>query len=125
MVHKEFALAYASAVVLVIAVASAVIWRDNYAQSIEGVAMVMIGGFLLAFGFWGADYAFSVKLGELDQSKQDGVVKGEPGKVYVPFMGNYTPVEWWNMNWFFVTIGAFSLAFGAYLLGFIIGRLAV
>ena len=122
--HKEFALAYCSASVLAFAVIAAIIWRDSHAQSIEGTALVMLGGFLLAFGFWGADYAFSVKLGELDQSRQNGVIRGEEGKVYVPFLGNYTPVEWWNLNWFFVTLGAFFLAFGTYLLGFLMGRLA-
>jgi hypothetical protein len=123
MVHKEFAFAYVSAAILVLVLVAAIVWRDPYAQSIEATAMIAFGGFLLAFGFWGADYAFSVKLGELDQSKQDGVVKGEEGKVYVPFVGNYTPAEWWNLNWFFVTIGAFSLAFGTFLLGITLGSL--
>jgi len=124
LVHKEFALAYLSVSLLVLAVFAAIVWRDPYAQSIEGTAMTMLGGFLVGFGFWGADYAFSVKLGELNQSKQEGVVKGEAGKVYVPFLGNYTPVEWWNLNWFFVAVGAFCLAFGTYLLGFLMGRVA-
>jgi len=122
-VHKEFALAYGSSVMLVLAVVGAIVWRDAYARSIEAACLTMLGGFLLTFGFWGADYAFSVKLGELNQAKQHGVVAGEAGKVYVPFVGNYTAVEWWNLNWFFVTIGAFCMAFGTFLLGFLMGGL--
>jgi hypothetical protein len=52
-------------------------------------------------------------------------VKGEVGKVYVPFMGNYTPVEWWNLNWFMVASGAFCLAIGTYLIGLLLGRLGL
>jgi hypothetical protein len=124
-VHREFALAYASVLALVVAVVATLIWRDPYSQGIEGTGLLLVGGFLLAFGFWGADYAFSVGIGELDQSNQDGKVKGEAGKVYVPFLGNYTPVEWWNLNWFFVAVGAFCLAFGAYVLGLLLGRLGL
>ena len=123
--HREFLVAYTSILGLVLVVFATLLWRDAYAQGIEGVSLLLMGGFLLAFGFWGADYAFSVKLGELDQSKQGGKVKGEAGKVYVPFVGNYTPVEWWNLNWFIVAAGAFCLAFGAYLIGLVLGRLGL
>ena len=123
--HREFELAYASVLLLGLAVIAALLWRDEYAQAVEGTMLLLVGGFLLAFGFWGADYAFSVKIGELNQSGQDGKVKGEAGKVYVPFMGNYTPVEWWNLNWFFVTVGALCMAFGALLIGLLLGRLGM
>ena len=94
-------------------------------MGIAGVGLLAIGGFLVAFGFWGADYAFSVGIGELDQSKQTGKVRGEKGKVYVPFIRNYTPVEWWNLNWFIVFIGVISLGFGAYFIGLLLGRLGL
>jgi hypothetical protein len=124
-VHREFVLAYARVLLLALAVLATLLWRDEYVQAVEGTVLLPVGGFLLAFGFWGADYAFSVKIGELNQSRQDGKIKGESGKVYVPFMGNYTPVEWWNLNWFFVTVGALCMAFGALLVGFLVGRLGV
>jgi hypothetical protein len=124
-VHKEFALAYVSVLLLAGAVIAALVWRDQYTQAVEGMFLLLVGGFLLAFGFWGADYAFSVKIGELNQSGQDGAVKGEAGKVYVPFLGNYTPVEWWNLNWFFVTLGAMCIALGALLMGLLLGRLGL
>ena len=90
-----------------------------------GVGLLLAGGFLVAFGFWGADYAFSVKIGELDQSKQYGKVKGEAGKVYVPFVRNYSPVEWWNLNWFIVTVGVVCVGFGAYFIGFLLSELGL
>jgi len=124
-VHREFLLAYASVWLLGLAVLATLIWRDQYAQAVEGTLLLLAGGFLLAFGFWGADYAFSVRIGELNQSGQDGKVKGEAGKVYVPFLGNYTPVEWWNLNWFLVTLGALCMAFGALLMGLLLGRLGM
>jgi hypothetical protein len=124
-VHREFVLAYASVWLLGLAVLATLIWRDQYAQAVEGTLLLLTGGFLLAFGFWGADYAFSVRIGELNQSGQEGRVKGEAGKVYVPFLGNYTPVEWWNLNWFFVTMGALCMAVGALLMGLVLGRLGI
>ena len=77
----------------------------------------------MSFGFWGADYAFSVGTGETDQSKQDGTVKGKRGKVYVPFIRNFSPTEWWNLNWLFTTISIFCLIFGGYFIGLILRRL--
>ncbi len=77
---------------------------------------MFMGGFLLAFGFWGADYAMSTALGELDQKKQNG---GVTGKVYVPFVRNYTPTEWWNLNWFIITIGVVLACSGFLILGII------
>ena len=123
--HREFELAYASVLLLGLAVIAALLWRDEYAQAVEGTMLLLVGGFLLAFGFWGADYAFSVALGELDQSRQGGKVNGERGKVYVPFMRNYSPTEWWNLNWFVITVGLFCFGFGAYFLGLVLGRLGI
>lgn len=75
---------------------------------------ILSGGFLMAFGFWGADYAMSVALGELDQSKQPN---GKIGKVYVPFLRNYTPTEWWNLNWLIVTLGVILACSGFLIVG--------
>ena len=123
--HLEFKLTYVTVFVLFVLILVVQLFRDNYSVGLTGVGLVGLGGFLVAFGFWGADYAFSVAIGELDQSKQKGKVKGEHGKVFVPFMGNYTPVEWWNLNWFIVTIGVFCIGFGAYFIGLLLGRLGV
>ena len=123
--HREFKLAYASALILGAVILVTTIIRDNYLMGVMGVGLLILGGFLAAFGFWGADYAFSVRIGELDQSKHDGKVKGEPGMVHVPFVGNYTPVEWWNLNWFIVSIGLVCVVFGAYYIGFVFGRLGL
>jgi hypothetical protein len=121
--HKEFILAYISAAVLLIGIISAtVLIHTVQLTALTGIGLLALGTFLVAFGFWGADYAFSTAIGELDQSKQNGKVKGERGKVYVPFMANYTPVEWWNLNWFLVTVGVFCAIFGAYFIGSVIGR---
>jgi hypothetical protein len=123
-VHREFRLAFASVVALgaVVVVATQFV-REPFPMGVVAVAFLALGGLLVAFGFWGADYAFSVRLGELDQSGQGGRFRGERGKVYVPFMRNYTPTEWWNLNWFVVAVGVFCVAFGAYFLGVLLGRL--
>ncbi len=123
--HLEFKLAYLSVAVLFVGILATQFFRDNYFSGLVGVGLLGLGGFLVAFGFWGADYAFSVVIGEMDQSEQNGKVKGEQGKVHVPFMRNYTPVEWWNLNWFITTVGVFCLAFGAYFVGMVFGRLGI
>ncbi len=81
----------------------------------------LLGAFLIPFGFWGADFAF------------DAARRGEEF-VYVPFLArgreaatrtnpdgrgrNYTPLEWWNLNWFVVTIGAALLLLGTFIIGY-------
>jgi hypothetical protein len=87
--------------------------------------MVIVGSMMVFFGFWGSDYAFSTSLGELNQCKQTGKVKGKKGKVFVPFMGNYTPTEWWNLNWGITTLGTLVLAVGMFLLGTVLGPMLV
>lgn len=125
--HKEFVLAYISAGVLVLGtLVTTLLIHTIQFIAIAGVGLLALGAFLVAFGFWGADYAFSTAIGELDQSAQTGKVKkGERGKVYVPFMANYTPVEWWNLNWFLIAIGMFCVIFGAYFIGTLVGKLGV
>jgi hypothetical protein len=81
------------------------------------ILSMVVGGFMIGFGFWGSDYAYSVRIGEVDQSNQRNGLKG---MVYVPFMRNYTPTEWWNLNWLitflgFVTALGGALGMGIYL----------
>ncbi len=122
--HREFILAYATSVFLVIGIVTTLLIQTVQLTALVGIGLLSLGAFLVPFGFWGADYAFSTAIGELDQSGQTGKVKkGERGKVYVPFMANYTPVEWWNLNWFLITIGVFCIIFGAFFLGTIVGKL--
>ena len=79
--------------------------------------LVILGAIMVFLGFWGSDYAFSTSLGESNQETQKGKFKGEKGKVFVPFMKNYTPSEWWNLNWFITGLGALLLALGSFMLG--------
>jgi hypothetical protein len=124
--HREFFLAYATSVFLVIGILATVLVHTVQLTALVGIGLLALGAFLVPFGFWGADYAFSTAIGELDQSAQTGKVKkGERGKVYVPFMANYTPVEWWNLNWFLITIGMFCVIFGAYFIGTLVGKLGI
>ena len=108
-----------------VAIAAVLIMGGNNILGFLGIGLVGSGGFLVAFGFWGADFAFSQALGELNQSKERGQVKGELGKVNVPFIHNYTPMEWWNINWLVITIGLFLFGFGTYFIGFVFGRLGM
>jgi hypothetical protein len=81
---------------------------------------IIVGSSMTFFGFWGADFAFAVALGQLDQSGEEGKVKGVKGAVYVPFMKNYTPLEWWNLNWVVVAIGSAMLALGCFIMGLLL-----
>ena len=116
-------LAYVTVTLVALGILSTSLFGTIQMTALFGVGLLGLGAFLVAFGFWGADYAFSTAIGELDQSAQSGKVKGERGKVYVPFMANYTPVEWWNLNWFLITVGVFCVLFGAYFVGTLVGRL--
>jgi hypothetical protein len=91
---------------------------------VVGLFSSLLGAFLVPFGFWGADFAF------------DAVRRGEK-YVYVPFLGrarergtdalpdlrgrNYTPLEWWNLNWLIVTVGMALLALGLFVVGYVVG----
>ncbi len=123
--RREFKFIGISIIGLFVSVTTTQFIRDNYWTGLVGVGLLSTGGFLVAFGFWGSDYAFSVGIGETDQSKQDGTIKGRRGKVYVPFIRNYSPTEWWNLNWLITTIGIFCLIFGGYFLGLVLGRLGL
>ncbi len=82
---------------------------------------VIIGSVMIVLGFWGSDFAFAMADGQLNQSRITGKFKGQKKKVYVPFMKNYSPLEWWNLNWFVTLTGSVILSFGALILGYLIG----
>ena len=82
---------------------------------------IVLGSGMVFLGFWGSDFAFAMALGHLDQSKEKGKVKGKKKKVYVPFMRNYTPLEWWNLNWFITFVGVLLIAIGTLVLGIVLG----
>jgi len=85
----------------------------------------IIGSMLIVFGFWGSDFAFGVALGHIKQEKERGKVKGVKNKVYVPFMKNYTSLEWWNLNWFITTVGIIFFALGMFIVGLIVSPLII
>ena len=82
---------------------------------------ILLGGSMVVLGFWGSDFAFAMALKQLDQSRIKGEVKGKKHKVNVPFMRNYTPLEWWNINWFITLMGVLLVALGSVLLGIVAG----
>ena len=90
-------------------------------QLLLSVLSIVIGSALVILGFWGADFAFATISGQLHQEKVKGKFKGKKGKVYVPFMKNYTPLEWWNLNWFITFVGVIFVALGSLSLGMIFG----
>jgi hypothetical protein len=120
-----YKLVYMSILLLGIIIALAQLMGGNNVIGFIGIGLLGLGGFLVAFGFWGADFAFSQALGELNQSKEIGEVRGERGKVNVPFIHNYTPMEWWNINWLVISIGVLCFGFGTYFIGFVFGRLGM
>lgn len=113
-------------VILVLALYAIAIATLNYFFSLLiGLFSSLLGAFLVPFGFWGADFAF------------DAVRRGEK-YVYVPFLGrrseegtdakpdahgrNYTPLEWWNLNWLVVSLGVGLLMLGLFVVGYSLGR---
>lgn len=90
-------------------------------QLIASLLSIILGSCLIIFGFWGADFAFGVVSGEIKQAKEKGIIKGARKRVYVPFMRNYTPLEWWNLNWYLTFFGCILLAIGMLIMGLIFG----
>jgi hypothetical protein len=90
-------------------------------QLLLSVLSIVIGSALVMLGFWGADFAFAMVAGQLHQEKIKGKFKGKKKKVYVPFMKNYTPLEWWNLNWFITFVGVILVALGSLVLGIVFG----
>ncbi len=83
----------------------------------------MVGCILVPFGFWGADFAFGLAIGHIDQSKERGKIGGVKNKVYVPFIKNYTPLEWWNISWFITIVGLILTILSALVFGYSLGKI--
>jgi ABC-type antimicrobial peptide transport system permease subunit len=90
-------------------------------QLLLSVLSILIGSALVIIGFWGADFAFAMASKQLNQEKIKGKIKGQKEKVYVPFMKNYTPLEWWNLNWFITFFGVILISLGSLVLGIVFG----
>jgi hypothetical protein len=106
-----------------------VVTWDNIAnflfQFVVALFSSLLGAFLIPFGFWGADFAF-----DAERRREE--------HVYVPFLAraseestkanpdgrgrNYTPLEWWNLNWFVITIGVALLLLGIFVIGYDVGK---
>ena len=114
-------------VLLVVGLYALAISSLNYFFSfIVAMFSSLLGALLIPFGFWGADFAF------------DAVRRGE-SHVYVPFLGrkheegtrrkpdirgrNYTPLEWWNLNWLVVSLGVGFLVLGLFVMGYALGKM--
>ena len=106
-------------IILLYAIAS--FTKNLMLQIFLSVLSIVIGSALVVFGFWGADFAFAVAFGQLHQEKIKGKFKGKKGEVYVPFMRDYTPLEWWNLNWFMTFLGVVLVILGSLVLGIIFG----
>jgi hypothetical protein len=85
------------------------------------VFITILGSSMVVLGFWGSDFAFALSSKHLSQERTIGKIAGEKNKVYVPFMKNYTPLEWWNLNWFITLMGVFFVALGCLGLGAFVG----
>ena len=83
----------------------------------------IVGGFLIPFGFWGADFAFGIAIEHIDQSKEGGKVRGLKNMVYVPFLRNYTPLEWWNISWFITVIGLVLAIISSFMFGYSLSKI--
>lgn len=108
--HNEYLLCVLVLVVVLVTYAFAFYNLDMKFALMVGLFSSILGGFMIPFGFWGADFAFGVAIGHIKQTDDD--------KVFVPFIKNYTPLEWWNLNWFIVSIGAALLCVGTFVVGY-------
>jgi hypothetical protein len=122
----EYVLSVALVALVVVLYALAFSTLNYFFSFIVAIFSSILGAFLIPFGFWGADFAF------------DAVRRGE-SHVYVPFLGrkheegtekkpdsrgrNYTPLEWWNLNWLAVSLGIGFLILGLFVIGYSLGRI--
>ncbi len=111
----EYILCVLGLIVIFVGYALAFYTLNSFFATIIGVFSAMLGAFMVAFGFWGADFAFGVAIGHIKQNEEE--------KVYVPFLRNYTPLEWWNLNWFLVIVGAGLMSLGTFVVGYSLARL--
>lgn len=119
--QKEFNYCFIAIIIIILLYTILAFTLNLMLQLLLSVLSIVIGSALVILGFWGADFAFAVASGQVRQEKIKGKFKGSRGKVYVPFMRNYTPLEWWNLNWFITFVGVILVAIGSLLLGIILG----
>lgn len=115
--QKEFAYCFACLVAVFAFLMLSSLLNNPTLRLFVSVFDIILGSAMIVLGFWGSDFAFAVVAKQLDQSKVKGEFSGKKKEVYVPFMKNYTPLEWWNLNWFVTIVGAIILAFGTLSLG--------
>ena len=118
---KEFKYAFALLIIIPFLLVFFSFTMSMMLQIIASLFSIILGSALVIFGFWGSDFAFGVASGEIKQKKEKGLIKGAKKKVYVPFMRNYTPMEWWNLNWYLTFLGCILLAIGMFIIGLIFG----
>jgi hypothetical protein len=119
--HKEYNYCFIGIlIVLLVYVLSSFIDSVKF-QIYMSMFSIILGASLIFLGFWGSDFAFAMASGHLNQSKIKGKLRGKKKKIYVPFMRNYTPLEWWNLNWFLTFVGVLLVALGTLVLGIVLG----
>jgi hypothetical protein len=119
--HKEYNYCFIGIIIILLVYILFVFTNDVKLQIVSSIFAIILGSSLVILGFWGADFAFALASGHLDQSREKGKFRGQNKKVYVPFMRNYTPLEWWNLNWFITFMGVFLIVVGTLVLGIIFG----
>lgn len=119
--QKEYTYCFIGLVIIFIFFIFSSLLNNLFLKFFISIFSVIIGSVMIVLGFWGSDFAFALASGQLNQSRITGKFKGQRKKVYVPFMKNYTPLEWWNLNWFVTLTGSVILAFGTLILGVLIG----
>lgn len=115
--QKEFAYCFVGLVIVFMFFMLSSLLNNLTLRFFLSVFNIVLGSVMIVLGFWGSDFAFAMVARQLNQSKVKGEFKGRSKEVYVPFMKNYTPLEWWNLNWFITLVGAVILAFGTLSLG--------
>ena len=119
--QKEFNYCLACVIFIVLLFVVFSLTMNIMMQTILSVMSIVIGSALVILGFWGSDFAFAEVSGQLHQERIKGKFTGRKNKVYVPFMKNYTPLEWWNLNWFITAAGVILVAMGCLVLGIVLG----
>ena len=119
--QKEYNYCFIGAIIIFAVYILFAFITDVRLQLMTSVFSIIVGSGMVILGFWGSDFAFAMAIGHLDQSMEKGKVKGKKKKVYVPFVKNYTPLEWWNLNWFITFMGVFLVALGTFVLGIVLG----
>jgi len=117
--QKEYWFCFAAIAIMVLYFIFSSLLTNIFLRFTLAVLDVTLGSVMIVLGFWGSDFAFALVSHQLNQSKEKGEFKGSKKKIYVPFMKNYSPLEWWNLNWFVTLIGAVILSFGTLNLGFL------